>query len=185
MSELATTNFNSFYRDEKEKIMSRITKNIWTLIATLTIILMTMTVGANANPSAVRINKFMAIDKIGPQNYHLETLRIDDPDNPFVSIYVTHIVADFSFADHSNVSIAARLTGPIPMKDGKQVIATDVDHNVANFSKSIGLKTMKVSRCYDKVKNVLIYRVYTVKLFDGSMKHSMSVVPLGIPLTPQ
>jgi len=138
-----------------------------------------------AAPTAVRIDKFMAIDKIGPQNYHLETLRIDDPDNPFVSIYVTHIICDFSFSDPSNVSIAARLTGKIPVKDGKQVINTSVDHNVANFSKSIGTKVMRVSRCYDKVKNVLIYRVYTTKLFDGSMKHSMSVVPLGIPLTPQ
>jgi len=133
---------------------------------------------------AVRINKFMAIDKIGPQNYNLETLRIDDPDNPFVSIYVTHIICDFSFSDPSNVSIAARLTGKIPVKDGKQVINTKVDHNVANLKKSIGSKVMRVSRCYDKVKNVLIYRVYTTKLFDGSMKHSMSVVPLGMPLTP-
>ena len=133
---------------------------------------------------AVRINKFMAIDKIGPQNYHLETLRIDDPDNPFVSIYVTHIICDFSFSDPSNVSIAARLTGKILVKDGKQVINTKVDHNVANFKKSIGSKVLRVSRCYDKVKNVLIYRVYTTKLFDGSMKHSMSVVPLGMPLTP-
>ena len=139
---------------------------------------------ADAGTKAVRINKFMAIDKIGPQNYHLETLRIDDPDNPFVSIYVTHIICDFSFSDPSNVSIAARLTGKVPVKDGKQVINTTVDHNVANFSKSIGTKVMRVSRCYDKVKNVLIYRVYTTKLFDGSMKHSMSVVPLGMPLTP-
>lgn len=163
--------------------MPKIAKNTWIILVALTLILASISV-SHAGPQAVRINKFMAIDKIGPQNYHLETLRIDDPDNPFVSIYVTHIVADFSFADPSNVSIAARLTGKVPMKDGKQVINTRVSHNVANFSKSIGLKTMKVSRCYDAVKNVLIYRVYTVKLFDGSMKHSMSVVPLGMPLTP-
>lgn len=133
---------------------------------------------------AVRINKFMAIDKIGPQNYHLETLRIDDPNNPFVSIYVTHMICDFSFSDPSNVSIAARLTGEIPMKDGKQVIDKTVDHDVATLSKSIGSKVMRVSRAYDHEKNVLVYRVYTTKLFDGSMKHSMSVVPLGAPLTP-
>ena len=139
---------------------------------------------AYAGTKAVRINKFMAIDKIGPQNYHLETLRIDDPDNPFVSIYVTHIICDFSFSDPSNVSITARLTGKIPVKDGKQMVNTTINHNVANFRKSIGTKVMRVSRCYDKVKNVLIYRVYTTKLFDGSMKHSMSVVPLGMPLIP-
>lgn len=136
------------------------------------------------SPKAVRIDKFMAIDKLGPQNYHLETLRIDDPDNPFISIYVTHIICDFSFSDPSNVSIAARLTGPIPIEDGKQVINKTVDHNVANFSKSIGSKVMRISRAYDHEKNVLVYRAYTTKLFDGSMKHSMSVVPLGMPLTP-
>lgn len=140
---------------------------------------------AHAGPTAVRIDRFRAIDPIGPNNYDLETLRIDDPDNPFVSIYVTHIVATgWQFSDPSNVSIAARLTGKIPIKDGKQVINKTVNHNVANFKKSIGSKVMRISRAYDHEKNVLVYRVYTTKLFDGSLKHSMSVVPLGMPLIP-
>jgi catabolite regulation protein CreA len=138
-----------------------------------------------AGPQAVRIDRFEAIDRLGPNDYDLETLRIDDPDNPFISIYVTHIIGTgIQFSDPSNVSIACRLTGKIPMEDGKQLINTTTNHNVANFSKSIGTKVMRVSRCYDKNKNVLIYRVYTTKLFDGSLKHSMSVVPLGAPLSP-
>ena len=138
-----------------------------------------------AGTAAVRIHKFMAIDKIGPQNYHLETLRIDDPDNPFVSIYVTHMICDFSFSDPSNVSIAARLTGVVPLdKEGKQIINKTPTKNLANFSKSIGSKVMKIARSYDHEKNVLIYNAYTTKLFDGSLKHSMSVVPLGAPLSP-
>jgi len=140
---------------------------------------------ANAGASAVRINKFMAIDKLGPQNYHLETLRIDDPDNPFVSIYVTHMICDFSFSDPSNVSIAARLTGKIPVdEDGKQVINKQTTNDLGSFRKSIGSKVMRISRSYDHEKNVLVYNAYTTKLFDGSMKHSMSVVPLGAPLSP-
>lgn len=158
----------------------------WTSLIAIMIALVVINVSiSHAGTTAVRINKFKAVDRIGPQDYYLETLRVDDPDNPFVSIYITHIIASFSFADPSNVSIAARLTGKIPMKNGKQMINTTVNHDVVNFKKSIGTKVMHVSRCYDKAKNVLIYRVYTTKLFDGSVKHSMSVVPLGIPLTPQ
>ena len=142
--------------------------------------------GAEAGPTAVRIDKFKAIDAFGPQDYDLETLRIDDPDNPFVSIYVTHIIATgFAMSDPSNTSIACRLTGMVPVNaDGKQIINTRTNHDIAHFSKSIGTKVMRISRSYDKGKNVLIYNVYTTKLFDGSLKHSLSVVPLGGPLKP-
>lgn len=135
-------------------------------------------------PKAVRIDKFEAINKIGPQDYNLETLRIDDPENPFVSIYIAHIIQDYAISDPSNVSIACRLTGLIPTESGKQIINKTTNHNIANFKKSIGIKVMRISRSYDIEKNVLIYNVYTTKLFDGSMKHSLSVVPLGIPLAP-
>jgi catabolite regulation protein CreA len=145
--------------------------------------LVTLVGFADADSLAVEIDRFEAIDRLGPNDYDLQTLRIDDPNNPFISIYVTHIIGTgIQFSDPSNVSIACRLTGKIPMKDGKQVVDTRTNHNVVNFSKSIGTKVMRVSRCYDKNKNVLIYRVYTTKLFDGSLKHSMSVVPLGMPL---
>jgi len=140
---------------------------------------------AQAGAKAVQINKFEAIDVIGPRDYNLEVLRIDDPDNPFVSIYITHIIQDYAIADPSNVSIACRLTGQIPVdEDGKQIINKETDNDIGHFKKSLGTKVMRIARSYDKVKNVLIYNVYTTKLFDGSMKHSMSVVPLGIPLTP-
>lgn len=135
---------------------------------------------------AVQIDRFEAIDQLGPNDYDLETLRIDDPENPFVSIYVTHIIGTgFQFSDPSNTSIACRLTGDIPLdKDGKQIINTSTNHDIAHFSKSIGTKEMKISRAYDKGKHVLIYNVYTTKLLGGSLKHSLSVVPLGKPLTP-
>jgi len=139
-----------------------------------------------AGPTAVQIDRFEAIDKLGPNDYDLETLRIDDPENPFVSIYITHIIGTgFQFSDPSNTSIACRLTGKIPVdKDGKQIINKKTNHDIAHFSKSIGTKVMRISRAYDSGKNVLIYNVYTTKLFDGSLKHSLSVVPLGTPLAP-
>ncbi len=150
----------------------------------ITILILIIPAISFAGSKAVRIDKFEAIDKIGPQDYHLETLRIDDPENPFVSIYITHIIQDYSMSDPSNVSIACRLTGPIPTESGKQIINKTTNHDIGHFRKSMGTKVMKISRAYDREKNVLIYNVYTTKLFDGSMKHSLSVVPLGIPLTP-
>jgi len=44
---------------------------------------------------------------------------------------------------------------------------------------------MKIARFYDPEMNTLCYLVYTTKLLDGSLKHSLSVVPLGMPLSPQ
>jgi len=159
-------------------------RNIVMVLAVVAL-MFTLSTKAEADPTAVRIDRFLAIDRLGPNNYDLETLRIDDPQNPFISIYVTHIVATgWQFSDPSNVSIACRLTSPIPMRDGKPIIDTSTNHNVTNFKKSIGTKVMRISRTYDRQKNVLIYRAYTTKLFDGSLKHSMSVVPLGMPLTP-
>ncbi len=140
-----------------------------------------------AGVQGIEINRFMAIDPIGPNNYDLQTLRIDDPENPFVSIYVAHVIGTgWQFSDPSNSSIACRLTGDIPIdKDGNPIINTETNNDIAHFSKSIGTKVMRISRAYDAEKNVLIYNVYTTKLFDGSMKHSLSVVPLGKPLTPK
>ena len=156
------------------------------VIAVLLLIIMWGLRDCHAGPTAVRIDRFEAIDQLGPQDYDLETLRIDDPENPFVSIYVTHIIATgFQFSDPSNTSIACRLTGKIPVdKDGKQIINKQTNHDIAHFRKSIGNKTMRISRAYDPEKNVLIYNVYTTKLLGGSLKHSLSVVPLGNPLAP-
>jgi CreA protein len=139
-----------------------------------------------AEVKAVRIDRFLAVDPIGPNNYDLETIRINDPENPFVSIYIAHIIATgFQLSDPSNTSIACRLTGKIPVdENGKQIINKKTNHDIGHFRKSIGTKVMRISRSYDAEKNVLIYNVYTTKLFDGSLKHSLSVVPLGIPLAP-
>ena len=157
-----------------------------TRVLLIVALILILPIASSAGPTAVRIDRFEAIDRIGPNDYDLETLRIDDPENPFVSIYVTHIIGTgFQLSDPSNTSIACRLTGPIPVdENGNQIINKTTNHDIAHFRKSIGTKKMNISRTYDKEKNVLIYNVYTTKLFDGSLKHSLSVVPLGMPLTP-
>lgn len=127
------------------------------------------------------------INRLGPRDDIIKVLRIDDPQNPFISIYLTQIKAGeiFAFADPSNTAIACRLTGRIPVDgNGNQIVDKSFNKDISSFRKSIGTKVMKIARMYDPQKNVLVYVVYTTKLLDGSLKHSLSVVPLGNPLTP-
>lgn len=107
----------------------------------------------------------------------LNVLVFQDPQMPFISIYLTHIKAGgLAFADPSNNSIATRLTGDI----GK--IVTKSNPTVINLKKSIGWKTLKIARFYDRANNTMVYVTYSTKVIEGSLKHSMSVVPLGSKL---
>ena len=136
---------------------------------------------------AVKIGEVVNIDRMGPRDDKILVLRIDDPENPFVSIYITQVKAGAwtAISDPSNASIACRLTKPIPVDDkGKQIINKKHNKDIGHFRKSIGSKIMRIARWYDPEKNVLVYVVYTTKMLDGSSKHSLSVVPLGMPLTP-
>jgi CreA protein len=135
-----------------------------------------------------KIGEVDCVKRLLQGNDTINIIRVDDPDNPFISIYFTTIKTGqiFALADPSNTAIAARLTGDIPVdSDGVQIINKDSSLNIASISKSIGSKTMKIARFYDAEKNVLVYLVYTTKLIDGSLKHSLSVVPLGKPLIPK
>ena len=112
----------------------------------------------------------------------IELLEITDHQNPFVTLYLTHVVDTRigSTADPSNNCIAARLTGEIPVKNGKRMINKSVNSDIFSKSKSWISKTLKIIRHYDPKKDVLIYTVFSRKGWrDGSPKHSMSVVPLS------
>ena len=138
---------------------------------------------ANAGPKAVKIGEVTCIKRMIGGNDVIPIIRIDDPENPFISIYVSQVTSGawLAMADPSNSSIATRLTGKIPLDaSGKQIINKTTNLNIGHFRKSIGSKVMKIARWYDHGKNVLVYVVYTTKAFDGSAKHSLSVVPLGI-----
>jgi CreA protein len=118
----------------------------------------------------------------------INIIAIEDPENPFITIYFTNIDSGqwLAAADPSNTAIAARLTGEIPKdQNGNMIINKKPNSNIGSIRQSIGSKEMKVGRYYDANKNVLVYLVYTTKWMDGSLKHSLSVVPLGNPLTPQ
>jgi len=161
-------------------------KSVKTLLYLMMIVLMMVGTASGAE-QAVQIGEVDAVNRIVQGDDTIKIIRVDDPDNPFVSIYFTTIDSGqfLAMADPSNTSIAARLTGEIPKdKDGNMIIDTSTNKNIAHISKSIGSKVMKIGRWYDKKKNVLCYLVYTTKWLDGSLKHNLSVVPLGMPLAP-
>lgn len=140
-----------------------------------------------AGVDAMLIGEVVCIKRMIQGNDVIKILRVDDPDNPFISLFFTTIKSGkvLAFADPSNTSISVRLTGDIPIdKNGKRLINTKVNKDIGHIRKSIGSKVMKIARFYDKQKDTMIYLVYTTKLLDGSLKHSISVVPLGKPLAP-
>ena len=135
--------------------------------------------------NATQIGEVTAVERFIDGNDKIKVIRLQDPDNPFVSIYFTTIKSGqfFAIADPSNTSIATRLTSEVPLdKNGKQIINKNPNMEIASVSKSIGTKELKIARWYDPEKNTLVYLVYTTKWIGGSLKHSISAVPLGLPL---
>jgi CreA protein len=157
-------------------------------IIVLIILLLATIVDVQAQPKAVLIGEVECIKRMVQGNDVIRIIRVQDPDNPFISIFFTTIKSGkmMAMADPSNTSIAARLTGEIPTdENGERIINTTNQDNIASVSKSIGSKVMKIARFYDKKMDTFTYLVYTTKLLDGSLKHSLSVVPLGKPLVQQ
>lgn len=105
----------------------------------------------------------------------IQIFTLQDPQMPFITIYLTDIKAGnpLAFADPSNNSIATRLTGKITN------IVKTMNPEVINLSKSIGWKTLKIARFWDEPNQCLVYVTYSTKVIDGSIKHSLSAVPLG------
>ncbi|MBI6630243.1 CreA family protein [Pontibaca salina] len=79
------------------------------------------------------------------------------------------------FEDPSNSAIQCRQTGPIVLgeidkgKSGESVFRT---------SRSIILKSLRITRIYDEENQVLVYVSHGNKLIEGSAKVSISTVPL-------
>lgn len=122
----------------------------------------------------VTIPRMMKDDKI-------QLLRFTDPDNPFIAIFFTRIKSGqiMAMSNPSNTAIATRLIAPIPVDDkGKQVVDKSFNENLVSLPQSVMSKEMKIARLYDKKMNTLCYVVYSTKWMDGSLKHSLSVVPL-------
>jgi CreA protein len=79
--------------------------------------------------------------------------------------------------DPSRFSIACRAVGPLRIvgdidksEDGERVFS---ERTSAIF------KSMRVTRFFDKSKNVLVYLVTSTRVVEGSPYNSISVVPLS------
>jgi len=79
------------------------------------------------------------------------------------------------FEDPSNASIDCRQTGPITLGD---IDRSRDGESVFRESRSIILKSLRITRIYDETNQVLIYLAHGSELTQGSAKMSLSTIPL-------
>jgi CreA protein len=79
------------------------------------------------------------------------------------------------FEDPSNSSISCTQTGPITLGDIKRGQGGE---QVFKESRSIILKSIRVTRVYDEANQTLIYLAHGSEVNQGSAKTSMSTIPL-------
>ncbi|MFH1210658.1 MAG: CreA family protein [archaeon] len=128
-----------------------------------------------------KIGEIPAVKRIIQGDDKIIILAIPDPENPFITCYVTHIISGefFAAADPSNNSIAVRLTGKIPRDEKRNMLVNKKTNlNIFSLEKSIGSKELRIARHYDAERKTLIYTVYSTKWLGGSLKHSVSAVVL-------
>jgi CreA protein len=103
----------------------------------------------------------------------------DDPAVAGVSCYLSHaktggLTGAVGLAeDTSDASVACRQVAPITFK-GK----IGAQEEVFSARASILFKHVRVVRMADKVRNTLVYLVYSDKVIDGSPKNSVTAVPV-------
>ena len=108
--------------------------------------------------------------------------RYDDPKVDNVSCYMSRaetggVKGTLGLAtDPSRFSIACRATGPVSVHD-------KVPDNEVVFGASANwlFKEIRVSRVYDRQKNMLVYLVWSTQALtpQGSPYNSVSAVPIG------
>ena len=78
--------------------------------------------------------------------------------------------------DPGEASIACRQVGPI---DVSKLAKLRSPHEVFSERASLIFKSTQVTRFWDARRRALVYLVYTDRIFEGSPRNSISVVPLG------
>ncbi|MFU0842644.1 MAG: CreA protein [Burkholderia sp.] len=113
--------------------------------------------------------------------FTFKDIKIDafvDPKVPGVTCHVASIEDNLAFADPSDSSVSCRQTGEITPEMIAGIDRSKDGEVVFTKSKSIFFKTMKIRRIYDPKNQTLIYLCYSTKEISGSLKHSISTVPL-------
>ena len=117
---------------------------------------------------------------IGP-NDKIVVDAFDDPDVPGVTCYFSHArTGGFKGAigvaeDPGEASIACRQVGPI---DESKLAKLKGPHEVFSERASMIFKSTQVVRFSDAKRHALIYLTYTDRIFEGSPRNSVSVVPV-------
>jgi len=132
-----------------------------------------------------------AAEEIGSVGYRFKWLgpndkivveAFDDPDVPGVTCYMSHartggIKGAIGLAeDPGEASIACRQVGPV---DVARLEKLKSPHEVFSERASLIFKTTQVMRFWDSRRKALVYLVYTDRIFEGSPRNSISVVPVG------
>jgi CreA protein len=118
---------------------------------------------------------------IGP-NDKIVVEAFDDPDVTGVTCYFSHartggIKGAVGLAeDPGEASIACRQVGPI---DESKLGKLKSPHEVFSERASLIFKSTQVVRFWDAKRRALIYLTYTDRIFEGSPRNSISVVPVG------
>ncbi len=119
---------------------------------------------------------------IGP-NDKIVVEAFDDPDVAGVTCYFSHartggIKGAIGVAeDPGEASIACRQTGPV---DESRLAHLKSPHEVFSERASLIFKRTQIVRFWDAKRHALIYLTYTDRIFEGSPRNSISVVPLGV-----
>jgi CreA protein len=134
-----------------------------------------------ADGDAVRIGNVDTTFRVMGRNDRVVIERYDDPKVDGVSCYVSRaetggVKGSLGLAtDPNRFSIACRATGPVSMR-------VPVPDNEVVFGEraSAFFKEVRVSRVYDRQKQVLVYLVWSTYSVgaDGSAFNSVTAVPL-------
>jgi CreA protein len=131
---------------------------------------------------AARIGTVDTTFRILGRNDRVVIDRYDDPKVDGVSCYMSRaetggVAGSFGLAtDPNRFSIACRATGPVTLR-------TKVPDNEVVFGEkaSAFFKEIRISRLYDRDKQVLVYLVWSTFAIgkDGSAYNSVTAVPLN------
>jgi CreA protein len=131
---------------------------------------------------AARIGAVDTTFRILGRNDRVVIDRYDDPKVEGVSCYMSRaetggVAGSFGLAtDPNRFSIACRATGPVTLR-------TKIPDNEVVFGEkaSAFFKEIRISRLYDRDKQVLVYLVWSTFAIgkDGSAYNSVTAVPLN------
>jgi CreA protein len=150
-------------------------------LVAIALLLMTGTALAG-DGGATRIGQVDTTFRLMGRNDRVVVERYDDPRVDGVSCYVSRaetggVKGSLGFAtDPNRFSIACRATGPVSLR------GTVPDNEVVFGEKaSPFFKEIRVSRLFDKQKQVLVYLVWSTFSLgtDGSAYNSVTAVPLN------